>query len=65
MPPNPLQGDDEAPDSVVLGTVRGETVGDRGSWVYNPTTGEFWPNTSSTVPGPGCSGPRDLNENNW
>ncbi len=53
IPPNPYQSDDSAPDSIVTGVTKGTTVGSRGGWAYNPSTGEIWPNTS--VAG----------ENNW
>lgn len=46
IPPNPYQADDAAPDSIVTGVTKGTTVGARGGWAYNPTTGEVWPNTS-------------------
>jgi len=53
IPPNPYQLDTNAPDSIVTGVTKGVTVGNRGGWAYNETTGEIWPNTS--VAG----------ENNW
>ncbi len=53
IPKNPYQTDANAPDSIVTGVTKGTTVGTRGGWAYNPTTGEIWPNTS-------VSG-----ENNW
>jgi MSHA pilin protein MshA len=53
IPPNPYQVEANAPDSVVTGVTKGTTVGTRGGWAYNETTGEIWPNT--TVAG----------ENNW
>ncbi|MBU0530732.1 MAG: hypothetical protein ABIH52_01175 [Candidatus Aenigmatarchaeota archaeon] len=43
---NPFQ--DSAADSVVLGDVMGTVTGTRGGWVYNPSTGEIWPNTNKT-----------------
>ena len=46
VPPNPYQAAGNAPDSIVLGTTRGETVGARGGWVYNRETGELWANTT-------------------
>jgi len=65
VPMNPFQGEDRAPDSVVVGIVRGQIVGVRGGWAYKPSTGEIWPNTSSTIPGSGCAGPQAVNENLW
>jgi len=65
IPVNPHQAKTNAPDSVVEGFVRGQIVGDRGGWAYKPSTGEIWPNTSTTFAGSGCSGPTDLNENLW
>lgn len=53
LPPNPYQAEANAADSVVTGVTKGTTVGTRGGWAYNETTGEIWPNTS--VAG----------ENNW
>lgn len=47
IPKNPYQAEDAAPDSIVTGVTKGTTVGTRGGWAYNPTTGEIWPNTSS------------------
>ena len=46
IPKNPYQSDDSAPDSIVTGVTKGTTVGARGGWAYNPTTGEIWANTS-------------------
>ena len=46
LPKNPYQEPGMAPDSVVIGRVKGEVVGTRGGWVYNPATGEIWPNTN-------------------
>jgi MSHA pilin protein MshA len=53
IPANPYQADTNAPDSIVTGVVKGTTVGTRGGWAYNETTGEIWLNTSS------------VGENNW
>jgi len=53
IPKNPYQTDANAPDSIVTGVTKGVTVGSRGGWAYNETTGEIWPNTSS------------VGENNW
>lgn len=53
IPPNPYQVEANAPDSIVTGVTKGTTVGVRGGWAYNESTGEIWPNTS--VAG----------ENNW
>ena len=58
IPVNPFQGEDNAPDSIVEGFVKGVTVGDRGGWAYKPSTGEIWPNTDTVIPGSGCAGPR-------
>ena len=46
IPGNPYQDGDNAPDSIVYGVLKGEIVGTRGGWVYNPETGEIWPNTN-------------------
>jgi MSHA pilin protein MshA len=46
IPPNPYVDEANAPDSVVTGVTRGVTVGARGGWAYNPTTGEIWANSS-------------------
>lgn len=51
IPENPYQLN--APDSVVTGVTRGTTVGSRGGWAYNASTGDIWPNTSG------------VGENNW
>jgi prepilin-type N-terminal cleavage/methylation domain-containing protein len=51
IPGNPYQLN--APDSIVTGASKGTTVGTRGGWAYNSSTGEIWPNTSSA------------GENNW
>jgi MSHA pilin protein MshA len=53
IPKNPYQSDANAPDSIVTGVTKGVTVGTRGGWAYNETTGEIWPNTSG------------VGENNW
>jgi prepilin-type N-terminal cleavage/methylation domain-containing protein len=46
LPKNPYQLNTNAPDSIVTGATKGTTVGARGGWAYNATTGEIWPNTS-------------------
>lgn len=46
IPKNPYQLDTNAPDSMVTGVTKGVTVGTRGGWAYNATTGEIWPNTN-------------------
>jgi len=46
IPKNPYQADDRAPDSIVTGVTKGTTVGTRGGWAYDPSTGQIWPNTS-------------------
>ncbi len=53
LPANPYQDAANAPDSVVTGVTQGTTVGSRGGWAYNPSTGEIWLNTSTA------------GENNW
>jgi MSHA pilin protein MshA len=53
IPPNPYVDATNAPDSVVTGVTKGVTVGTRGGWAYNPTTGEIWANSSA------------VGENNW
>jgi prepilin-type N-terminal cleavage/methylation domain-containing protein len=53
IPENPYQNSDAAPDSIVTGVTKGTTVGSRGGWAYNATTGDIWPNTSIN------------GENNW
>jgi MSHA pilin protein MshA len=54
IPVNPYQSETLAADSVCSGTVKGTLdPGGRGGWVYNPATGEIWPNTSVN------------GENNW
>ena len=65
IPANPFQKKENAPDSIVLGVTKGVTVGSRGGWAYKPSTGEIWPNTSTTIPGTGCSGAQNIDENNW
>lgn len=65
IPPNPFQLADRAPDSIVTGVTKGTIVGTRGGWAYKPSTGEIWPNTSSTSGGSGCSGGTPVGENNW
>lgn len=47
IPPNPYVSDTNAPDSIVIGANKGTTIGTRGGWAYNPTTGEIWPNDST------------------
>jgi prepilin-type N-terminal cleavage/methylation domain-containing protein len=51
IPENPYQLN--APDSIVTGVAKGTTVGSRGGWAYNESTGDIWPNTSGA------------GENNW
>ena len=53
VPVNPYQAAANAPDSIVTGVTKGVTVGARGGWAYNATTGDIWPNTST------------VGENNW
>ena len=53
IPKNPYCSDSNAPDSIVTGVTKGTTVGSRGGWAYNASTGEIWPNTSTA------------GENNW
>ncbi len=65
IPDNPFQAENRAPDSIVLGVTKGVVVGTRGGWAYNPSTGEIWANTSSTVSGSGCSGSQTINENEF
>lgn len=65
IPKNPFQLDGNAPDSVVLGVTKGVTVGSRGGWAYKPSTGEIWPNTSTTIPASGCDPETDIGENDW
>lgn len=61
FPRNPFQI--QAPDSVVLGLYVGEIIGERGGWAYNPSTGQFWPNTSTVISGSWFSPERQINEN--
>ncbi len=65
VPNNPFQLAANAPDSVVTGVTKGVIVGTRGGWAYKQSTGEIWPNTSSSVPGSGCSGSVAVGENSW
>ena len=65
VPPNPFQSENKAPDSVVLGVVKGVRVGFRGGWAYKPSTGEIWANTITYAGGSGCSGGTLINENLW
>lgn len=65
IPPNPYQTKTNAPDSIVTGVTKGVVVGTRGGWAYKPSTGEVWPNTSSSVTASGCSGSSAVGENNW
>lgn len=65
IPKNPFQLDSNAPDSVVLGVTKGVTVGTRGGWAYNPSTGEVWANTSTTIPASGCAPETEIGENSW
>ena len=53
IPKNPYQASTSAPDSIVTGVTKGTTVGTRGGWAYNATTGEVWANTTTA------------GENNW
>ncbi len=46
IPVNPFQSETNAPDSIVTGITKGTTVGTRGGWAYNATTGEIWANTN-------------------
>jgi prepilin-type N-terminal cleavage/methylation domain-containing protein len=46
VPANPYQHPDSAADSIVTGVTKGTTVGTRGGWAYNATTGEIWANTN-------------------
>ncbi len=64
IPPNPYQAKDKVPDSIVQGVTRGEIVGDRGGWAYNPSTGEIWANTSTSIQ-TGCATSDDILENTW
>ena len=65
IPKNPFQNESNAPDSIVTGITKGVVVGTRGGWAYKASTGEIWPNTSTSVGGGGCGGPTDINENEW
>ena len=65
IPDNPFQVKDRAPDSIVTGATRGVVVGTRGGWAYKASTGEIWPNTSTTTSGSGCGGGTAIGENNW
>ncbi len=55
IPKNPYCPDSAYPDSILDGSSvsKGTTIGSNGGWVYNPNTGEIWPNTSVN------------GENNW
>jgi MSHA pilin protein MshA len=53
IPANPFQSSESAADSIVTGVTKGTTVGTRGGWAYDASSGEIWPNTSSS------------GENNW
>ncbi len=65
IPKNPLQSDNNAPDSIVTGVTKGTVVGTRGGWAYKPSTGEFWANTNTDIP-PSCKNlAGKLNENTW
>jgi prepilin-type N-terminal cleavage/methylation domain-containing protein len=65
IPPNPYQSKTNAPDSIVTGVTRGVVVGTRGGWAYKPSTGQIWPNTSSSVSASGCGTPVAVGESNW
>ncbi len=65
IPPNPFQAETNAPDSIVTGVTKGVVVGTRGGWAYKASTGEIWPNTSSTISASGCGGSTAVGENNW
>jgi general secretion pathway protein G len=65
IPPNPFQTKTSAPDSIVTGVTKGVVVGTRGGWAYKASTGEIWPNTSSSATVSGCSGATSVGENNW
>jgi len=65
IPPNPFQARENAPDSIVTGTTRGVTVGTRGGWAYNPSTGEIWANTNTVIGESGCAGETTIGENTW
>ncbi len=61
FPPNPFQI--HAADSVVAGEYPGQIGGERGGWVYNPATGQFWANTSTVIPSAWLTPERQINEN--
>lgn len=68
IPPNPFQKRDCAPESIVVGVTKGVTVGTRGGWAYNVSTGDIWANTNTPIStSSGCSGTTTnyLNENTW
>jgi MSHA pilin protein MshA len=65
IPVNPFQSRTNAPDSIVTGVTKGVVVGTRGGWAYKASSGEIWPNTSSSVTVVGCSGPVSVGENQW
>jgi prepilin-type N-terminal cleavage/methylation domain-containing protein len=65
IPKNPFQLESNAPDSIVTGVTKGIIVGTRGGWAYKAATGEIWANTSTFLPGSGCSGPVAISENTW
>jgi prepilin-type N-terminal cleavage/methylation domain-containing protein len=65
IPRNPFQNKANAPDSIVTGVTKGVVVGTRGGWAYKPSTGQVWPNTSSSVTVTGCGSPVSVGENNW
>jgi prepilin-type N-terminal cleavage/methylation domain-containing protein len=65
IPSNPYQSGSNAPDSIVTGVTKGVVVGTRGGWAYKPSTGQIWPNTSSTTSTSGCGTPVAVGENNW
>ncbi len=48
IPKNPFCPDAEYPDSILDGSAvnKGDTIGGDCGWVYNPGTGEIWPNTN-------------------
>ncbi len=48
IPKNPFCAASAAPDSIVTGLTKGTVVGARGGWAYKPSTGEIWPNTTTT-----------------
>jgi len=65
IPENPFRGGTNSPDSIVEGITKGQIVGTRGGWAYNPSNGEIWANTGTLIPGSGCSGPQNISENTW